>query len=363
MLRTARFLSSFLRYPNEGVEAEEVEVPSSEGGLPASLFRPHARRKELPGWVVLHGITVPGRRHAALQRFARALAGSGAVVLVPEIRTWTELTVDSEAADHAIAASAAYLAGSEGVRGGGVGVVGFSFGATQALITAARAAERHSIRSVVGFGGYADLRRAIRFMFTGEHEWKGEEYHLDPDPYGRWIAVANYLTRTAGYEGTGAVAAGCRALAEEAGRVGGYAGDAYLDPLKEELGAGLTEEERAIWEIVAPLTGAPVPHDAALALAERVADTALAVDPGLDPTPLLPDLTDTRVVLAHGVADHLVPFTESLRLRSLLPPAAPASVTLTRIFAHSGGAPALRLWQYPREAWRTLRMFGQMLGA
>ncbi|HET7321973.1 MAG TPA: hypothetical protein VFI96_05730 [Longimicrobiaceae bacterium] len=362
MLRTARFLSSFLRSASDGVQSDEVEVLAAGEALPATLFRPRTRRS-LPGWVVLHGITVPGRHHAALQRFARALAGSGAVVLVPEIRTWTELTVDSGAADRAIAAAAAYLAEVDGVREGGVGVVGFSFGATQALITAARSAERHSIRAVVGFGGYADLRRAIRFMFTGEHEWEGVRYHLDPDPYGRWIAVANYLTRTAGYEEMGGVAEGCRALAEEAGRVGGYAGDPYLDPLKMELGTALNEKERDVWKIVAPLTSGPIPLEAARALAGRIADTALSVDPGLDPAPALPRLAATRIVLSHGVADHLVPFTESLRLRSLLPPDADATVTLTRLFAHSGGAPALRPWQYPREIWRYLRLLDRALRA
>jgi hypothetical protein len=50
---------------------------------------PPAGGGERPGWVVLHGLTVHGRRHPAMQRFVRSLAASGAVVLVPDVPEWT----------------------------------------------------------------------------------------------------------------------------------------------------------------------------------------------------------------------------------------------------------------------------------
>ena len=42
-----------------------------------------------------------------------------------------------------------------------------------------------------------------------------------------------------------------------------------------------------------------------------------------------------RIVLSHGRADRLIPYTETLRLQELLPPAAKPAVTITGLFAHS----------------------------
>ena len=110
-------------------------------------------------------------------------------------------------ADQRDRAVVAAVEGGPEVRPGGVGTVGFSFGATQALMAMADPAVQRDVRAVVGFGGYCDLRRMLRSLFTGEHEWSGEQYRLDPDPYGRWMIVGNYLTLIPGYEGMGAVAA------------------------------------------------------------------------------------------------------------------------------------------------------------
>src|SRR5690606_31185930 len=80
-----------------------------------------------------------------------------------------------------------------------ISLIGFSFGATQALMSASRDPVRRHVRRVVSFGGYCDLGRTLYCMFTGEHEWKGERYQLDPDPYGRWIVAANYLDHVPEY--------------------------------------------------------------------------------------------------------------------------------------------------------------------
>jgi pimeloyl-ACP methyl ester carboxylesterase len=359
MIRVARFLSTYLRHPSPAVVVEEDALPVEGSRVEASLFRP-AGGGPRPGWVVLHGITVPGRRHPALVRFASALAGSGATVLVPDIPPWRELRVDPVAADATIAASARHLAQHPAVRGGGVGVVGFSFGATQALVTASRPELRDVLRAVVGFGGYCDLERTLRFMLTGEHEWRGIRYRLEPDPYGRWIVAANYLTSVPEYAGMQALADAARELAAEAGREGAYAGDARYDATKARLRERLSDAEREIWSLIAPPTGAAPPPGPTRELADHLVHAALRVHPALDPHPVLPAL-DRTVVLAHGQDDHLVPFTETLRLQALLEPHADVSATITRLFAHSGGADRLPLRHYPGEALRYLRLLARAL--
>jgi pimeloyl-ACP methyl ester carboxylesterase len=359
MLRTARFLRSYIRDPSPEVTEEEWEIPAEGGSIPCTVFRPRWGESH-SGWVVLHGITVPGRAHPVLQRFARALSGAGGVVMVPEIGEWRELRVNPVAAERVIAAASQRLASAPGVEAGGVGLVGFSFGATQALQTAARAELAASIRSVVAFGGYCDPWRTFHFAFTGEHEWRGVRRRLMPDPYGRWIVTANYLCDAPELQGCEEVARGAERLARASGEQRIYAGDPSYDRLKAELRAELSQDEREIWDLVAPPSDRPAPVERAGWLARLLTDAAVRKHPALDPRPALPRL-NRRVVLAHGYHDHLIPYTETLRLQAALPPATRAYVAISRLFAHSEQAPPLYFPRFAVEAARYVRLLNRAL--
>lgn len=361
MLRAARFIRGYYSHPPSGVVEEETTIAMDGERVPCTLYRPRGEG-EHPGWVVLHGITVPGRAHPSLRRFAGALAASGGVVLVPEVATWRELKVDPAAADRVIVAAAGQLATLSGVRAGGVGVVGFSFGATQAIATASRPEVNGVIRSVVGFGGYCDPVATFVYAFAGEHEWEGRRHYLEPDPYGRWIVTANYLTAIPDYSGYSAVAEGARRLAADAGHRGNFAGDPVYDPMKAGIRAALSRGERELWDLIAPPSGTRLPPDEARELGRKVAAAAVARHPGLDPRPVLPTLTHP-VVLGHGYHDQLVPYTESLRLHRHLPSRIQPHVTISRLFAHSKGAPRLRSREYPLEAARYFRLLDRALNA
>ena len=362
MLRAARFLRGYLRPHHVAVREEEVTFSVQGEMREATLYLPRGGGTG-PGWVVLHGLTVPGRRHPALLRFVRALAASGAVVFVPDVPPWRALRIDTRAAGETIAAAVHHLAARPEVRPGGVGVTGFSFGATQALMAAADPSLHGELRSVVGFGGYCDLPRMVRSLMTGEHEWKGQTEQLDPDPYGRWIIVGNYVTRVPGYEGMTEVARLALELAVEAGRVGKYAGWADYDALKARMRATLSPPEQEVWDVIAPPAGHTPPDlERARRMAGDFAAAALSVDPGLDPQPRLADVR-ARVVLAHGHEDRLIPYTESLRLFEKLAPHADVSVTITRLFAHSTHGTGSGAMHYAREGWRFFRLLDRALGA
>lgn len=355
MLHVARFLLSYVRN-DPGPHEREVELTVGDSQVPATLIRSSGRAS--PAWVVLHGITVPGRQHPTLVRFAHALAAAGGTVIIPEVPAWRELRIDPAAAEATIIASANYLQNEVGARS--VGVIGFSFGATQALVTAASLESRELIDTVVGFGGYYDLERTLVFMMTGEHEWRGTQRVVEPDPYGRWIVAANYLAGIPEYADFPGVVAGARLLAEEVGRNGAFAGDPIFDPLKARIRNDLTPPERDVWDLIAHPAGAKVDRDAARSLARKLVEVARRVHPALEPAHALPAVTQ-RVVLAHGFEDRLVPFTESLRLHEALPAQIDSSITITRLFAHSTGGDALRPWQYPTEVARYVRLLTRAL--
>ena len=362
LVRTAKFLRAYLRdAPAPGVREEEVTIPVAGEPREATLLVPPGASPG-PAWVVLQGLTVHGRGHPALRRFMHALAASGAVVLVPEIPAWSRLRLDVDEARRTLADSVLHLSGMERVRPGGVGAAGFSFGATQAVMAAANPALRGRLGAVLGFGGYCDLGRMLRCLFTGEHEWNGERFRVDPDPYGRWVVVGNYLTLVPGFEHMEALQAAAHTLAVESGRSLGWAWEPQFDPRKIELRQGLSPEEQRLWDVVAGPAGAPIDLDAARALADAFTAAALEKDPGLDPRPHLPELHG-RVILSHGRQDRLIPFTETLRLTSMLPPRVRPSATITGLFAHSAAAGMRHPVAWARETTRFVGLLNRALYA
>ena len=365
MIRLAAFLRGYLR-PGPGVaHSTETTFETDAGSAPATLHLPRRSRARLPGWVVLHGLTRSGRTHPGLRRFARALAASGAAVMVPEITAWRELRVRPAVAVPLIRSAIRSLDALEITEPGGVGLCGFSFGATQGLVAAADANTRPHLRGVAAWGGYRDVGRLFRFGLTGRHEYEGERRAVAPDPYGGWVMGANYLTAVPGYEACDAAADALRRLAIEAGDAGVYSGDPAFDPVKVRNGEGLSGLDRDVYALFAPpstaWSAAAEPDPASLAFADALAEAAVAAEPLLDPGEALPRLA-TPTVVAHGRDDRLVPFTEGLRLARGVPEGVLRRVTITGLFAHSGGASAgLGPVGLAREARRFLGLLGGIL--
>ncbi|MFW5947544.1 MAG: alpha/beta fold hydrolase, partial [Gemmatimonadota bacterium] len=339
MPSTLHFLRHFLFPDPDAVVRSEVTYRRDKETLAASLYRPGraAGARPLPGWVALHGLTHTGRDHRSLDGLARALAASGTAVLVPDIPEWRELHVAPDAAAATIRAAVPALADRAGVDGDRVGVMGFSFGGAQALVAATEPDLASRMAAVVSWGGYADLRRAARFLFLGEHELDGTRYHAQPDPYGRWILAGNYLTLVPEHRDDGALANALRALAREVGRRGVMAWEPATDPWKTEARATLDARQREIFDLLAPPAGTSLTErqrERVAGIVDRMCDAAMAAVPRLDPAPHLPGVA-VPVFLAHGRDDRLFPWTELERLRRAIPESCVRHAVVTGLFAHS----------------------------
>lgn len=335
MPSTVRFLRQYLVPRESAVVRKETTYRRDGRELPATLYHPGG--VGLPGWVALHGLTHRGREHESLERFARALAASGAAVLVPDIPEWRALHVAPETAVETITAAVLDLDGRPMTAPGRVGVIGFSFGGTHALVASTEPALEGHLAAVTSWGGYADLRRTLRFAFLGDHELDGEVHNLEPDPYGRWIFAGNYLTGIPEHRNDGDLAAALLGLAREVGRRKIMAWEPATDPLKEEARSSLDARQQALFDLMAPPTDAsrtPAERARLDTLADRLAEAALEQDPALDPTPCLARVP-VPVFLAHGRDDRLMPWTELVRLRRSLPEHRIRHAVVTRLFAHS----------------------------
>jgi pimeloyl-ACP methyl ester carboxylesterase len=320
------------------VVLQETTYRRGDESLPARIYRP-ARHSAapLPGWVVLHGLTRTGREHPSLHRFATAVAASGSLVLVPDIPEWRDLRVAPAITVNTIRAAVRALQMRDDVAHEHAGLLGFSFGATQALIAATDPEIAGMLHGIAAWGGYSDLPSLFEFGMTGYHEVNGERQFIEPDPYGSWVMAGNYLTGVPGHEEDGAVAEAVHALAIEAGERGIYAWDPVFDASKFAAREKLRPDQREVFDIIAPMTTVPrKPTEQALALGRGLAAAAVREDPLLDPSPWLGKAT-VPTLLAHGRDDRLIPYSQTLGLRRALPAHIVKRCTITGLFSHSGG--------------------------
>lgn len=363
MSSTFAFLRQYIR-PRAGGLLEETGVCMRGGqALPAMILRPARVRRPLPAWVVLHGLTYHGKDHPSLVRFAHAVAASGAVVCIPDIPEWKTLRVAPGVTGPSIHAGVEALRARNDVAQDRIGVIGFSFGATQALTALARDPELAAeVRGIAAWGGYADAHRLFHFGITGEYELDGVKYREDPDPYGRWVMGGNYVTAIPGFEDAAPLAEALHQLAIAAGKAGVYAADKQMDPYKERCRATLPQPMQELFDLFAPLTTRTHPDPArATALAQDLADAAIRTDPLLDPSDDLPAVR-TPTFIAHGRDDRLVPFTESFGLARQLPPHVVRALSITSLFSHSGGTtPNLGPLGLGREVLRFVRLLNGIL--
>jgi len=331
-----RFLREFAQPGSVAVEVAETTYDRGGGRRdPATLYHPARARGPLPAWVLLHGITWSGRSHPQLIRLARALSASGSVVMVPEISEWRALRVAPEIAVPVIRAAVLDLDARADTLGGHTRIFGSSFGATQAILASADARLDGHLAAIASWGGYADIHRVVRFLFTGKHELDGRGYFEDPDPYGRYILGANFLTATDGFEDASDVAAALHALAAEAGRRGVSAGSPIYDGFKRETRSTVAPERRDLFDLFAP-SGArrAVDGERVERLVAALSAAAVGREPLLDAARWF-DRVRAPVLLAHGRHDTLVPFTECERLHRALGPHS-RGATVSRMHAHAG---------------------------
>jgi pimeloyl-ACP methyl ester carboxylesterase len=332
-LRTARYALSWKS--GALVETHETAIRRNGDTIPATLVLPESRRKRVPGWVAIGGVSLMGRFHPQLVRFAESLAASGAAVLVPEIPEWRRLEVTPSIVRPTLEGCIEVLRERPEVLPDRFGVIGFSFGAPGLAIAASDERVADDIAGIVLFGGYYCLERTMGCMLTGQHEWEGVEYSLDPDPYGRWVVAGNHLTGVPGLEDASDVAAALRTLAASASGQRIPAWQPYHDRMIVELRSGLPASRRPVFDCFATASTAARPElDRCKDMARRLAAACRRIDPLLEPAKRL-GRVDVPTQVIHGQRDRLVPFTEAHRLMGGLQEHARRGATVTGLFHHS----------------------------
>lgn len=137
---------------------------------------------EAPPILLVPGATPAGRDDERVVSLASSLAAAGRQVVVPELSLYQE-EIDVDDVDRVVQVAAQLCSG-----GGGLVLVGFSYGGSLALVAAADERVAGCIDLVATFGAYADLIGLLQAAVTGVSVVDGETY--------QWHAADQVIVRT-----------------------------------------------------------------------------------------------------------------------------------------------------------------------
>ena len=313
------------------VTREDITLPVRFGGLAVDLYRPARPRSAL---LLIHGLSRAGRRQPDLARLARLLASHGVLVVVPQFDGLAAFRLTGREVDQ-VRAALDYVA----TLRPSPGIAGFSFGAGPALLAAA---DVPGLRMVGSFGGYAELTHVIGFVTTGAHAFHDGRYVQPQEQYNRWKLLALLVGFLQDQDDR-------QRLDMIAGRKLTYPGDDT-----REIEASLGPEGRAMLAVVQNTR-----EDAVAPLLVALPEGARDALRRLSPLAAVPRIR-SRLLIAHGMGDDSIPFTESLRLAEAA--RSGAHLALFRTFHHTGPR---ALWpsifERTRDGWTLYRLANELL--
>jgi dienelactone hydrolase len=300
-VRAASLLVTFSDASAESTVSEERITFSRDGeAIPARLYFPQGA-SHLPGVVLVHGVHHRGIDEPRLERFARAVAGAGVVVMTPLVKELSDYKVAPRSIDTVGAAVEALRArlGAEKV-----GLMGMSFGGGISLLAAADARFAEHVSFVVAVGAHDDLARVCRFFVEHEiEEPNGETKKLRAHDYGAMVLVYSHVEDFFPPDDVRAASEALRFWLWERRDDARKAAERLSAPSKKKIEKLFAEEVGALRsEILA-------------VIARRAADMTRVSPRGHLET------IKANVYLLHGEGDTVIPATETLWLAKDVPSA------------------------------------------
>jgi dienelactone hydrolase len=178
------------RYGSHEVAERTATFTGASGALPARFYAP-VGVDHPPGILLVHGVHHTGIDEPRLVRFARTIAGTGVLVMTPEVPELRDYHIDPRSID--TIGAAAHVLRVE-TKQDHVGIMGLSFAGGLSLLAAADPRYQADIGFVVAVGAHDDLSRVSRFFATSHIEDPdGRAQPIKAHEYGPLVLVYSHI--------------------------------------------------------------------------------------------------------------------------------------------------------------------------
>ena len=195
--RAVVVLSSVLEPPVlapavRGVTAEPRFEETLVAGNPTLVARPGGEGP-WPAIFFVNGMIPQGRKLPEVRHVAGGFARAGYLVVVPDLPGLTADTLTPHTASETLDVARA-VSGWQDARGGEVGLVGVSTGATLSLLAAEKEGLEGRVSVVAGVAPYTDIKTVVSIATTGYYRREGEEVRYKADPFLSYVIARSLIS-------------------------------------------------------------------------------------------------------------------------------------------------------------------------
>ncbi len=322
--------------PSATIAEERLSFTRDGEEIPARLYVPRGVTNA-PGVVLVHGVHHRGIEEVRLERFARAVAGAGVVVMTPAVKELSDYKVAPRSIE-TVGAAVEALRARLGVPK--VGVMGMSFGGGISLLAAADPRFAEQVSFVVAVGAHDDLGRVSRFFVNDEiPEPGGATKKLRAHDYGVMVLVYSHVEDFFPAEDVPAAKGALRSWLRE-----------ERDDARKAV-ATLAPASRTKLEKLLEAGAGSMKGELLAQIDRRSADMA-----EVSPRGRLGSIR-ANVYLLHGEGDSVIPATETLWLAQDVPPSRLKSALVSPAIEHVElKAPTAA------DKWALVHFMGQVIG-
>lgn len=318
-------------------------IPVSNGGFELFVYRSQ-KKKSKGAMYVIPGLHYEGPEDVRLDRFARVLAASGMVVGVPALPTMKNLIMTPSVWEENIQGFECFLQQELPKK---PGVFSISAASIVAFQLGAHEHWGRNIREMLTFGGYVDWSESLRFSLDGKID---EDMCIPVDPLGLPVIFLNMLEQFP--------------LQDQ---------DAFKIQLLQFVTSTWEKEEMQSFECYAPLARtlsrnvdlkdrdfflqACSVEEGGIDIIRKILLDDLFDSSWLQPTQFLHKI-HTKVTVAHGREDGVIPFTQAEKLWETINPEMRVGYHVTGLYHHTGLISLQNLLrmtlQLPIELWNSI---------
>lgn len=310
--------------------------------MPYRVYRPVSRESP-PAVVIFHGATPHGEEHPVLDNLARALSHAGFLVFIPRLPKLKEVIIDGTNMA-SMTAFYRYLQGCEGVSPNRISLIGTSFaGGLMLKAFLDSPAELSPPRVMATYGTYCDQETTLRFALSGKIIQDDTEVAIDPDHWGQIIFFYNFLDQIPGAFNTAAIRE-VLALYVQGNTEQG-------DMTKAEL----PDRERRLADLFLTPT-----NPESRALAEEILEQVRPRLEAISPAHFYKQIR-FPIWVFHGRNDTMVPYTEALALKRLMP--RQVRLHISNVYSHNQLAFGEHRWRTVRDVAGLLFYMGRLFHA